>query len=106
MVSPCQRESFIIFKKNCPNISTFALNLVRSHIIQSIFWGTFEKLNTLVLVCCEELKGLNFLKHSNITSLFLCRTNLLIETNKNFKEMYRLLRDQGCTLKHITDAVI
>jgi len=94
------------FSKNCPNIGTFALNSVRSHVVQDIVWLRFEKLNTLILVCCEELSTLNFLKQSLITNLFLCRTNLVIDSNEKFKEMYRLLCEKGCTLKHITDAVI
>ena len=88
---------------NCPNINTFALHFQNHMSIASVQWENFPNINTLIFVCCDELQNLDFVEKSNIKNLFLCRTNLSMETGEQYRKMYRTLRDRQCHIKYIRD---
>ena len=88
---------------NCPNVNTFALHFQNYLSIERVQWENFPNINTLIFVCCDELKNLDFVKKSNIKNLFLCRTNLSMDTCEQYKEMYHILRDRQCHIKYIRD---
>ncbi len=96
-------ETMEILFTNCPNVNTFALHFQNYSSIERVQWENFPCINTLIFVCCDELKNLNFVKKSNIKNLFLCRTNLSMDTCEQYKEMYRILRDKECHIKYIRD---
>lgn len=94
------------FSQTCPNIDTFTLNSYENSMTEYSELSLMQKLKTLCIICCQPIFDIDFLRASVVKFLYLCRTPLVINSDKQLNEYLQVFVDKGCKLKTCDDAKI
>lgn len=94
------------FSQTCPNIDTFTLNSYENSMTEYSELSLMQKLKTLCIICCQPIFDIDFLRASVLKFLYLCRTPLVINSDKQLNEYLQVFVDKGCKLKTCDDAKI